>query len=89
VRYIASSDEQLVAAHKAVACDEVELLIARREGKFVVSYETPGGWVGIWKTMLSEVLGEGSDVKIAGLPSAAAGALILMCRDLAVVGQRD
>jgi hypothetical protein len=88
VRYMASSDEQLVAAHKASAYDEVQLLIARREGKFVVSYETPGGWVGIWKTMLSEVLGAGSDVKIRGVPASAASVLMLMCRGLAVLPDR-
>ena len=34
VRYIRSSDMQLVAAQKAVACDEPRLLSDRREGKY-------------------------------------------------------
>jgi hypothetical protein len=82
VRYIRSSDMQLVAAHKADACDEAQLLSDRREGKCVVSYKTPGGWVAITKTILTEVLGEGRDVKIVGLPPVAVGVLKLMCPSL-------
>ena len=68
VRYIASSDAQLVAAHKADFCDELRLLSDRREGKYVLSYQTPGGWVAVTKAVLTEVLGAGRDVKIVGLP---------------------
>jgi hypothetical protein len=82
VRYIASSDLQLVAAHKADSCDEPQLLSDRREGKCVLSYKTPGGWVAITKAILTEVLGAGRDAKIVGLPPAAAGVLTLMCPDL-------
>jgi hypothetical protein len=79
IRYIASSDTQLVAAQKAVSCDEPSLLNARREGKYVLSYQTPGGWVAVTKDILTAVLGAGRDVKIGGLPPAAAAALKLMC----------
>ena len=85
VRYIGSSDTALVAAHKADAWDEKELLTDRREGKFVVSYKTPGGWVAITKTILTEVLADGRDVKIVGLPAEAAGALKLMCPSLVIL----
>jgi len=51
----------------------------RREGKFVVSYATPEGRRAITKTFLTEVLGSGRDVTIAGLPPAAAAVLELMC----------
>src|SRR5581483_5336129 len=37
----------------------------RREGKFLVSYQTRDGRRAVIKTMLSEVLGAGRDVKIA------------------------
>jgi hypothetical protein len=84
LRYVGSSDAQLVAAHKADACDEAHLLSDRREGRCVLSYRTPGGWVAISKAILTEVLGAGRDVKIVGLPCAAAGVLTLMCRDLVV-----
>jgi hypothetical protein len=85
VRYIKSSDPQIVAARKADAYDEANLLADRREGKFVVSYKTPSGWVGITKAMLTEVLGAARDVKIVGLPAAAAGALKLMCPSLVML----
>ena len=62
--------------------DEVQLLSDRREGKCLLSYQTPGGWVAIRKTILTEVLGAGRDVKIVGLPPAAAGVLKLMCPNL-------
>ena len=78
VRYIRSSDKQLVAAHKADYCDEPHLLSDRREGKCVLSYQTPGGWVAVSKAVLTEVLGAGRDAKIAGLPPVAAGVLKLM-----------
>jgi hypothetical protein len=81
-RYIASSDAQLVAAHKAHSCDEESLLHDRKEGMFLVSYETAGGWVAITKDLLTEVLGTGSDVRIAGLPDAAAAVLRVMCPNL-------
>jgi hypothetical protein len=51
----------------------------RREGKFVLSYETPSGWRAITKSILTEVLGAGRDAKIVGLPPAAVEVLKLMC----------
>jgi hypothetical protein len=90
VRYIQSSDRQIVAAHKAESCDEPHLLSDRREGKYVVSYRTPGGWVGITKAILTEVLGAGRDAKIVGLPPAVAGVLKLTCPNLVICpGERS
>jgi hypothetical protein len=85
VRYIGSSDMQLVAAHGADPADEAQLLSDRREGRCVLSYRTPGGWVAITKAILTEVLGAGRDVKIVGLPPAAAGVLTLMCPNLVML----
>jgi hypothetical protein len=64
VRYLRSSDEQLSSD--------------RREGKFLVSYETSAGSRAISKTVLTEVLGARRDVKIVGLPPAAVEVLKLM-----------
>jgi hypothetical protein len=86
IRYIRSSDTQMVAAHQADAYDESHLLSERREGKYVVSYKTPGGWVAITKAVLTEVLGAGRDVKIVGLPPTAAEVLKLMCPELVILG---
>jgi hypothetical protein len=84
-RYIKSSDSQMVAAHKAEACDETQISSDRQEGRCVVSYRTPGGWAAITKAILTEVLGAGRDVKIIGLPSEAVGVLQLMCPSLVVL----
>jgi hypothetical protein len=82
IQYIGSSDMQMVAANQAHSHDEPHLLHDRQEGMFLVSYETPGGWVGISKDILTDVLGAGGDVKIAGLSRAAVGVLRLMCPNL-------
>jgi hypothetical protein len=85
IRYIRSSDMQIVAAHKADSHDEAQLSSDRREGRCVLSYKTPGGWVAITKAILTEVLGAGRDAKIAGLPPEAVGVLTLMCPNLVIL----
>jgi hypothetical protein len=85
VQYIKSSDAQIVAAHNAESYDERQLLSDRREGKFLFSCKTPGGWLALTKTVLTEVLGAGRDVKIAGLPPVAVETVKLLCPDLAVM----
>ena len=75
----------MVAAQTAEAYDETQLLSDRREGKCVVSYKTPGGWVASTKTSLTEVLGAGLDAKIVGLPPVAVGVLTLMCPNLVIL----
>jgi hypothetical protein len=82
LRYIVSSDPQLVTASKAEAKDHADLLHCRNEGEFLVSYQTGGGWLAITKDVLTEVLGMGRDAKIAGLPRVAAEVLGLMCPNL-------
>jgi hypothetical protein len=84
VRYVGSSDPDLVAAGKAHAYDQTRLLRDRQEGMFLVSYESPRGWVALTKDLLTACLGAGHDVRIAGLPPAAAGALKLMCPGLVI-----
>ena len=82
VRYIQSSDKEIVAAGKAEACDAAQISKERVEGFFVISYETAGGWVAITKDLLTEVLGAGRDANIAGLSGLPIERLRLMCRDL-------
>jgi hypothetical protein len=84
-RYFASSDRQIVEAHNAERYDRARLLHERQEGHFLVSYETPGGWMALKKDLLTEVLGAGRDATIAGLPLHAAQVLRLMCTDLVSV----
>jgi hypothetical protein len=81
-RYILASDPSLVAAHKAAAKEQADLLHCRNEGEFLVSYETPGGWVAVSKDMLTDVLGAGRDARIEIVPSHAGDVLRLTCRGL-------
>jgi len=83
-RYFGSSDTQIVAAHKAEPYDRAQLMRERLEGHFLVSYETPGGWIALKKGLLAEVLGAGRDARIVGLPLDAAQVLRLMCTDLVI-----
>ena len=83
-RYIGSSDRQKVADRKADSYDPAQLLRDRQEGYFLVSFETPDGWVAISKDLLTDVLGAAHDAKIVGLPAVPAGVLRLMCPGLVV-----
>jgi hypothetical protein len=85
VRHIQSSDMQIVAAHKAESYEQKHLLHSRFEGEFVLSYKTSGGWVGVSKDILTEVLGAGHDAKFVGVPTVAARVLKLMCPNLVVL----
>jgi hypothetical protein len=85
VRYVGSSDRQMVAAHKAESWDESRLSSDRREGRSLLSYKTTGGWVAITKAVLTELSEAGCDVKIAGLPPEAAEALKLMSPGLVIL----
>jgi hypothetical protein len=84
VRYVLSSDPQQVAGQQAQLIDQARLLHERREGEFLVSYRTAGGWAAISKDVLTEVVGAGSDARIVGLSATAAGVLRLMCPGLAI-----
>ena len=77
-RYIGSSDPQLIASGNAHPYDPSQLLRDRKEGMFVVTYQTAGGWVAITKDILTEVLGAGRNLAIPGLPAAATEVLKLM-----------
>jgi hypothetical protein len=70
-------------AVKAEPYDQAQLLSDRREGRCLLSYQTPGGWMAIRKTILSDVLGAGRDANVVGLPPAAVRALALLCPGLA------
>ncbi len=69
---------------KAEAYDQAQLLRDRQEAHFLVSYETSEGWVALKKDLLTEILGEGRDVRITGLPKEAVEVLRLTCNGLVV-----
>jgi hypothetical protein len=68
-----------------LSSDRAQMLAGRREGHFLVTYETPGGWMALKKDLLTEVLGAGRDARIVGLPLDAARVLRLMCADLVIL----
>ncbi len=78
----ASAIPELPSRYFASSDDRAQLLAARQEGHFLVSYETPGGWIALKKDLLTEVLGAGRDARIVGLPLDAAQVLRLMCATL-------
>lgn len=80
--YVGSSDSHWIAAHQAHAYDQPQLLRDRQEGMFLVSFQTPGGWVAVSKDLLTEVLGVGRMARITWLPEEAAAKLRLMCLGL-------
>jgi hypothetical protein len=88
-RYFVSSDKQIVMVNKAEPYDAAQLLAGRREGHFLVSYETTGGWVALKKDLLTEVLAAGRDARIIGLPLDSAQILRLMCTDLVAPEKSD
>jgi len=90
LEYTATSDSHLAAARRVPFRDRAQLLRDRQEGMFLVSDETPGGWVALSKDILTDVLGQGRDVKIAGLlTEAAVATLRLLYPSLIVVASKD
>ncbi len=83
-RHFVSTDKQIVATHHAEPYEPAQLLAGRLEGHFLVSYQTPGGWIALKKDLLTEVLGAGRDARMVGLPLEAAQVLRLMCTDLVI-----
>ncbi len=80
--YLLSTDPQVIATGKAQTCETGRLLGNRLEGMYLVSYQTPGGWVAISKDVLTGILAAGEDVKLGGLPHAATQVLRVMYPDL-------
>jgi hypothetical protein len=74
---------ELEARYFADSGNPQQLLRDRQEGHYLVSYQTPGGWVAVKKELLTEVLGAGRDTRIGGLPQDAAQVLRRMCGELA------
>jgi hypothetical protein len=58
-QFVLSSDRRVVAASSATAGDQSQLLRSRLAGEFLVSYESPGGWVGFSKVFVTDVVGAG------------------------------
>ena len=77
-RYVRSSDRERVAAKRAESASESQIVTDRREGKYLVSYQTPEGWTGITKAVLTEELSAGLRVALVDVPAGPAAAMRLM-----------
>lgn len=80
--YLVASDPRFVAEHGAEAWDQERILHDRNEGELAVSYQSAGGWVGVTKDFVTDVLAAERDARVACLPREAAAVLRLMCPDL-------
>jgi len=89
LRYIGSSDPEMVAANTAEWHEESRISSDRREGRCVLSSKTAGGWMTISKAILTEVLGSGRNARITGLPREPAEVLNLMCPGLVVLPRKE
>jgi hypothetical protein len=78
VDYIFSSDPDAAASGKATARDEARLLAERNEGEFLVSFQGARGWTALSKDLLTDVLGNGRDAAVRGLPTPAVQTLRLL-----------
>jgi hypothetical protein len=76
--FILPEEDMRADAERARTYDQSDLLADRREGRCLVSYHAPSGWVAVSKDVLTEALGAGHDVRLGGLPSPAAGVVRLM-----------
>jgi hypothetical protein len=82
--FILPEEDTPVDAERAQSYDESRLLSDRREGRSLLSYKTASGWVAVSKDVLTDVLAEGRDMKLGGVPPTAAAALKLMYPQLVV-----
>jgi hypothetical protein len=76
--YLLSTDPQVIATGQAQSCDTRRLLGNRQEGMYLVSYQTPGGWVAISKDVLTDMVAAGENLNLGGLPAAATQVLRVM-----------
>lgn len=82
VDYIFSSDPAAVANGAATPRDEARLVAERNEGEFLVSFQGGHGWTALSKDLLTDLLGNGRDAVVRGLPASAFQVLLLMYPDL-------
>jgi hypothetical protein len=82
--YLLSSDPVIISAGQAKPCDPDRLLADRREGMYLVSYQTAGGWIAVSKDVLTDVLGAHQDVAIPQVPAQAAMKLKMLYPHLVI-----
>ena len=80
-----SSDVKRALTNGTTAFPRSQILRDRNEGRFLASDETEGRWFGVSKTILTEVIAQGSDALIVDLPGRVVDVLRVTCPGLVVI----
>jgi len=80
-----TSDLRRALANGETAFPKSQILLDRKEGRFLASVELDGKWFAVSKALLTACVCQGRDAFIANVPEAAIEVLKLTCRDLIVV----
>ena len=80
-----TSDLRRALAGSETAFPKSQILLDRKEGRFLASVAVDGKWFAVSKTLLTACLRQGKDAFIANVPEAAIEILKLTCPDLIVV----
>jgi hypothetical protein len=80
-----TSDLRRAVANGETAFPKSQILLDRKEGRFLASVEVDGKWFAVSKALLTACLCQGKDAFIANVPDAAIDVLKLTCPGLIVV----
>ena len=83
-----TSDLQRALANGGTAFPKSQILLDRKEGRFLASVEVDGKWFAVSKALLTACLCQGKDALIADVPEVAIDTLKLACPELIVVASR-
>ena len=83
-----TSDLQRALATGATAFPKNQILLDRKEGRFLASVEVDGKWFGVSKVLLTACTSQGKHALITGVPEPVIEVLRLTCPDLLVVVSR-
>ena len=67
--YFVTTDVQRAVSGGATALTKDQLLLDRKEGRYLASAEIDGHWVGISKVILTRIIGQGQDALMADVPA--------------------
>jgi len=80
-----TSDLRRALANGETAFPKSQMLLDRKEGRFLASIELDGKWFAVSKALLTACLCQGKDAYIANVPEAAIEILTLTSPELIVV----